>query len=1030
MNLLLLALALLSTLSLQDSPVKRVRYPSLSPDSKTLAFSYQGDIWICSTEGGKAERLTIHPASDTFPQFSPDGKWIAFSSNRYGTLDLFRMRADGSALERITYMPGDEYVMGWTSDSKWILFQATRWGGMDIHKVSAGGGEPLRLTIDDMEWEYFPSVSKDGKKIAYCHGGSPGNWRRLGLKGSSTADIWIADFDDLMTAKNVTKDDSPQMWPMWSPDNRTIYYVGDDGTANLWKMNPDGSGKRKLTNHVGDRVRYPSMSAEGNAIAYEYDSEIWIYDIRTNKTRKVDIKVPADQRSNPYQQLTLTSGVTEYAISPNGKRIAFALRGEIFVIPESGGYTKRMTNYAGRDAQPIWKDDENLFFITSREGNLDIYSLDFSGNAKPFVSSPQDENGLSLSPDRKTLAFHRGTNEICVIPVEGGDAKVVATGHFAGTLFGNRAYSWAPDSRHIVYATATERGGSNVEIVDIQNGKTTRIAMVARDASNLRFTPDGKRVLFIANEFEWNESDLFIVDLVPEPVQFEEETLEKTELAKEPEKPKPVTLTIDTRRIFERMRALTRGGGVIDAIPSADSKTIYVIKRDDISSQIYRIPATGGSLTPLTTASASRSDLSLSADSKTLYFIESSRIASLPTTGGTPSAKTIRAEIDFYFPDEARALFEEIWWVMDRTFYDPTHHGIDWKAIKQKYENLIPFAYDRTEFYDLMSEMMGELKSSHVGVSAPPQPPVSTDAPPAILGVEPDWKHLEKTGEYKIAHIYPDSPADHPETRLQIGDAIVAIDGTKLDGKNPIDKLLTRKEGKRIFLDVKDSGGAMRKVAIKPISFAQQDELVYQEFVARSRDLVDRYSNGEIAYVHIRAMSPSSHDLFRRQVRTLPQGKKALVIDVRYNGGGSTAHLALGMLIKTPWLIRSSRLENIRISENLYRGDAIELPSALVINARSFSNAEIFAEGFRRLKIGPIVGVETAGGVIGTGSWSLFDGGSLRTPVVGAYTVDGENLEGNGRKPDFPVPYDPAPIAKGEDPMLKKAVEVVSKKVK
>jgi len=1012
---------------MQDWTVKRVRYPSLSPDSKTLAFSYQGDIWVCSADGGKADRLTVHPANDAFPQFSPDGKWISFSSNRYGSLDVFRMRADGGALERITYMPGDEYVMGWTPDSKWILFQATRWGGMDIHKVASNGGEPLRLTIDDMEWEYFPSISKDGKKIAYCHGGSPGNWRRLGLRGSSAADIWVSDFSDATTAKNITRDGSPQMWPMWSTDQKTIYYVGDDGTPNLWKMNSDGSGKRKLTNHMGDRVRYPSMSVDGNTIAYEYDSEIWIYDIRNHKTRKVDIEVPADQRSNPYQQLTFTSGVTEYALSPNGKRIALALRGELFLIPESGGYTKRMTNYAGRDAQPIWKDDENLFFVTSRNGSLDIYSLDFSGNAKPFLSSPQDENGISLSPDKKMLAFHRGSNEICVVPVEGGDIKVVATGHFAGALFGSRAYSWAPDSHHIVYASATERGGSNIEIVDTHSGKITRIAMVAHDVSNLRFTPDGKRVYFIANEFEWDEWDLFVVDLVPDTVQFEEEALEKIEPTKEPETPKTVTIRIDTRRILERMRHLTRGGGIGDAISSADSKTIYLIKRDDAGSQIYRIPITEGSLTPLTTSSAPRSDLSLSADGKTLYFIESSRVASLSTTGGTPNAKTIRAEMDFYFPEEAHALFDEIWWVMDRTYYDPAHHGIDWKAVKQKYEKLIPYAYDRNEFYDLMSEMMGELRSSHVGISAPSQPPVSMDAPPAILGVEPDWKHLEKTGEYKIAHIYPGSPADHPETRLQIGDTIVAIDGTKLDKQNPIDKLLIRKEGKRVFIDVKDPGGAMRKVAIKPIHFAQQDELVYQEFVARSRELVDKYSSERIAYVHIRAMSSSSHELFRRQVRTLLQGKKALIIDVRYNGGGSTAHLALGMLIKTPWLIRSSRLENIRISENLYRGDAIELPCALLINARSFSNAEIFAEGFRRLTVGPIIGVETAGGVIGTGGWTLFDGGSLRTPVVGAYTLDGENLEGNGRKPDFPVPYDPASVAKGEDPMLQKAVEVLSK---
>lgn len=1000
-------------------PIKRARFPSPSPDGKIIAFCYQGDIWTVPTSGGKASRLTVHPAVDQLPQWSPDGKMIAFSSSRDGSLDVYVMSSDGGTPRKLTHPTSNEYVMGWTPDSKWVLFYGDRWGALDICKVPVSGGDAIRLTTDSQELEFFPAVSPDGRKIAYCYGGGPGQWRRSDQTGTGTADIWVGDFHTPVgNPKNLTRDDVPQLWPMWSPDGRSIYYVGGRETPNLWRMNADGGGHRKLTNFSSDRVRYAAISADGSLIAFEYQSEIWTFDTKTNQVKRVAIHVPGDQKFNSTMRMTLTSGASDFSVSPNGKRMLLSVRGDIFMTPESGGTTRRMTTFAGRDDEPLWKDDDEFFFVSLRNGNKDIFLSDLNGNVKPFVSGPLNEMAMEISPDRKMLAFHRNYDQICVVPVEGGEPKVVYTGSFSSSVFSVPSFSWSPDSKYLVLTDATERSGQNIEMVEVATGRSTRIGLIAKDSNTPKFTPDGKKVYLTSNDYDINE--IFVIDLVTDPIVFNEDDLDKIDEKKE-EKKEPVKVEVDTNRIFERMNRITRSTtDIVSVLGSSDSKNLYYTTQG----QVHRIAITGGTGTAITTG-APKSGLEMGPDGKTVYTVEGGRIAAINLATGATSPRSFNADWVVDLQEESQALFEEVWWVMNAFFYDEKHHGKSWDRIRQEYGAMLPHAYDRAEFYDMMQEMVHELNASHLGVSGPTLQPRTGDDSTSVIGVEPDWKHLEATGEYRVLSVLEGMPASHPQSKLMEGDTILEVDGVKLNRTRTFDSLMNQKSSRKVKLSVRDANGATREVFIKPTSMSSERSAEYDNFVRTRRELTDKYSGGKLAYLHIRAMSTPSHEQFIREVRTLTQGKQGLIVDVRYNGGGNTAHLALGMLLKRPWLLRTPRGFRAPISENLYRGDSVELPSALLINALSFSNAEIMAEGYRALKVGPVVGVATSGGVIGTGSWTLFDGGSVRTPMIGAYTMNGENLEGIGRKPDYPVPYDPIAVRMGEDPMLKKAVELL-----
>lgn len=1021
-SLLALCLATLG----QGESIKRLGFPSISPDGTKIAFSWQGDIWTVARSGGPATRLTVHPALDTRPHWFPDGSRIAFVSARFGSQNVFTMRPDGSDLKRISYEPGLQLVTSVSPDGALIYGYTNLWGRSDLFRVKSSGGPLVRLTNHPFERAFLPSISPDGKTVFYNRGGYAENsWIKPNMVSSALPEIWAADNTVPLTHhRRLTENETTDLMPIQTESGALIYISNADGWPNVWRSKADGSSRKALTSHVDGTCHDASVSKNGRYISYVFESDLYILDLQDGTDQKLEVTVPDDARNNPVQPITVSTGASEYVPSPDGKRAAIIVRGSLFLIPEKGGTTRALAAHAGRDANPIWLDAKTILYVsTDRSSKRELKTVSVDNQSKSFFSDPMlDINVPVISPDSKQIAFVKGEHELCVIPTTGGAPKTVFTANFSAALQQTQTFSWSPDSRWIVAWVPHERG-SDLVLINLESGKTIVTAKLVRKPQSPdvlpKFLPNGRAVYFSSPEY--SSEDLFIVDLVPEEPTFSEDDLDRIDLPKPANGPSKVQ--IYEPNLPQRLRRLTTKGASA-GLSSIDSKLIW----SNVDGQFSTVNLKTGAVSPVAEVSGLADNFLLNPTGSKLYVNSKGKWLAIGVKEPSVSTISFSAEISADSRVEQMALFNDIWWAIDRLYYDANHNGRDWAAIRTKYAKIVPYAFDRTDFYALMGEMMEELDSSHLGANAPlAEVPGVTPDVIGYLGVEFQPRPLDARGSYVVSTVLTNSPADNPASLLKEGDRILSVDGEEPGISVPISRLLNHKVDRHVVLKV-DREGKTVTIDIKPISGATNSELIYQAWIQHERDLVEKLSQGQIAYLHIRAMDKPSLEKFLRESRTEGQDRKGLIIDCRFNGGGSTAVDVLGVLVRTPWLIRTFRGEpGLKMSENIMRSEGVEMPTALLVNTQSFSNAEIIAEGFRALHRGPIIGERTPGYVIGTGVYTLWDGGSVRMPSIGAYAINGENLENNGRRPDFSVWFDPNAWDLGRDLQIERAVKTLMK---
>lgn len=1050
LKVICIALVIIVSLgTIESSPaftVSYARYPALSPDGLTLAFTYMGDIWTVPSSGGTAVRLTVHPAEDIMPHFSPDGSKIMFSSDRFDNYDVFVIPTDGGQPEQLTFTSATELGSSWFAGGDSVLFTSRLEGWADIYKMSADGGTPIKLTGYMNEKEHFGRISSDGRYLVYCTGSGDSNWWRRDLRGSRNSDIFILDRNSAaFTSQRITDFAGHDLWPVLNEAKNEIYFVSnrDGNFAQVWKIPRDGSEAVALTSFDNDGAQWLNSNPAGDMLVFEQNFKIWLLNPGSGSLREIPIDIKSDDIKNVIEKKIFKDNVEYFALSPDGKKIAAVIHGELYVIPsEEPKEGRALTLTSARESYPAWgQDSRTIYYASDVNGNHDIFSVNaVTGEQRQITRSPENDLKPIVSPDGKYLAFYRGLNDIIRYDLEKNTETAWVKGNFGDFGIENSVdYGWSPDSRWLAYAVFGPTLESDIYAVNL-DGQTYNLSLFCNWNSNPRFSSDGK-ILYFTSASRY-DSHTYKIDLQHKPMEFFEAALDslfksdekgkdkgkKVDEKKDGDSTKIEPVKIDFGRITDRRaRAFQLSASDNHPVLSPDGKKFYFVssllgKADIWSVNVKDDP----DLKQLTKTDAAESNLTISSDGKKLYYLEGGVIKSCVIDGGKTTALTFKAPLEIDLMANNRQKFLESWQMLNEYFYDASFHGADWKAAREKYRPLLDHVRTDTEFENIMFELFGELRASHLwiyGKSATPSELIQTGA----TGIWIDYRTLDREGHFAIDRVFSGSPANR--AGIKPGQYLRTINGTALSKQISMHRLTAGTVGRRVVLGISDTPhGKILEVPVKPITIMAERELWYKDWVAERRAMVDEFSGGRLAYIHIPEMSEGSLEDFTVELVSIAEAKEGLIIDVRDNGGGHIAVHLLGMLIKSPYIMRSFR-NTPATSENKMRSKAVEKPMVLLINEYSGSNSEIFAEGFRKLGLGKIIGTATSGGVIGTSSYALIDGTRIRRPSTGSYTTDMEDTDLYPRQPDIYVENLPDDFINGRDPQLVRAVEELLKEL-
>lgn len=1048
-----------------------LRFPNASKDK--ITFVYAGDIFIVDKNGGVARRLTSSKGLELFPRFSPDGKMIAFSAEYDGNREVYVMPSDGGEPRRLTYsmdlpnvperMGPDKIIMSWTPDGKKILYRSRSnwwhsWSGK-LFFVNLDGGLPEELPLPRAG---FASLSPDGNKLAFNRVFREfRTWKRY--RGGQADDIWIYDFATKKT-ENITNNPAQDIIPMWFGNK--IYFLSDrDHTMNIFYYDLDSKQTKKVTNFDKYDVKFPSVGSD--FIAFENGGYIYLLDPRTDRYQKVNIEINEDFPDIRPKFKNVQEQIQSFDISPDGSKGLFSARGEVFVVPAEKGLTRNITKTPNvHDRAPVWSPDGKwIAYLSDKTGETEVYisKPDGTGEIQLTNDAKTYRYFLKWSPDSKKLLCTDKLMQLYIIDIETKKTTLIRKSR----VWEITDFTWSPDSRWIAFVDYLENEFPVIYIYSLESGQTHQVTSEFFASYAPEFSSDGKYLFFASDRtfkatvgaFEWNfqyrdMSKIFGLTLqknIPSPFAFEEEAKDiKEEAAKPTEEPKQkakmsekidkgsnggkIVVNIDFDGILERIFDFPVTNGEYSGLRSIGKKLYYVRSSSTQQPKLFAYDLEKKKEIEV----GDFYQYEISFDGKKIIFKKdkSYYITDLTDKITTDKGKLDLSDMTIYVDPRAewKQIFDESWRQMRDFVYDPNLHGVDWKAMKAKYEELLPYCKHRFDLTYIIGEMIGELNVGHAYVGGGDMPkvePVSI----GLLGAE--FEFDKQVGLYKISKIFKGrnweektrSPLTEPGVDVKIGDYLLEIDGTALNRETTPYKALVNKADKYVKIKVnsKPSFDGAREYTVKTLS--SEAGLRYLDWVEYNRNYVEKKTNGRIGYIHIPDMGIDNGlnefvKYFYPQVR-----KEGLIIDDRFNGGGNVSPMIIERLRRILVVAKNARNQEV-VTTN---PDAVMTgPMVCLVNELSASDGDLFPYQFKTLGIGKVIGKRTWGGVIGIrGSLPFLDGGYLMKPEFANFGADGRwILEGEGLTPDIEVDNDPALEYQGIDQQLDKAIEVIMEELK
>jgi len=998
-----------------------MQFPAPSPDGSKISFSYYGDIWIVSADGGRAERLTVHTGYDGVSYWSPDGKWITFETDRWGNEDICVIPADGSApSKRLTYYSMHDFLYGWTPDGEYVLFGSYRHTLMSaLYKISINGGLPQTVTrFSARDVCFMP----DGKEFYYVRGGAP--WWRRKYKGGNNQDIWLKSLPD-GPSRRITETPGRDGYPMYSQLDNKLYFLSnhaEDGVNNLWRMDLNGENPEQLTFETED-IHFPKISRDGSVIVYECNGYLYRYDVADGRKKKISVMVNQGFKENVFTYKVFSRDATEFALSPDEKELAFVVHGDIFVMSLKDGKPDKVvqvTNTPYIEKHVSWHPGKELLIFSSREdGDMDICTVepateekfydDLIFNTKKILDTPETEIKPVFSPDGEQIAYFKHRRELYVMDKDGRFSKKLCPENDVLWM------DWSPDSKWITFSRTTLGWREDIFVVPADGSREpVNISNHPNDDYKPMWSSDGRRIAFASRNAT---GDLWMkyVFLLKED---EEKDMDYWENEEE-DTTGSVVVKIDFDNIEERIHTVTKVDGYYNYVAqSPDGKQFAIYSNALNSNDIWTVDWLGKDLKRVTKGNVRPQQFTITEDRKKIFYVSGSGnlfCADITSGQSTPLGFSVKIGIDRL--EERKEVFDEAWWALQDGFYDSDFHGIDWRAMYDKYQDRALKMRTIREFHNIIRMMIGELNASHLGVWKSRDYKETTGA----LGIIYDDRY--QGDGVKVKDLIPDSPAAEEKVGIEPGDVITHVNGIEIKKGDNFYALLQNKNGKEIMLTV-NKKGEVKNVKVTPETPYAIMRLIDKNWVESNKKYVHKKSDERLGYLYIASMSTSSLKKFENDLYK-EMDKDGLIIDIRYNGGGNIHDELLNILRRTAYAYSKERGGDKEYS-SLFKWDK---PTVLLINEYCYSDAEIFPAGFKELKLGLVVGTPTFGAVIGTNDIKLLDGSSFRVPGTGWFMLNGVNLENTPVEPDIYVENIPEQDGSSEDAQLTRAIEVLLEQI-
>jgi tricorn protease len=1014
----------------ESATVRFASDPSLSPDAQTIVFSYENDLWTVPVDGGTASRITAMDGREFLPRYSPDGQWIAFSGTLDGNTNLFVMPASGGEIRQLTFHQSADMVDSWSWDSQYIYFHSSRYNMASVYKVAATGGTPHRVFDHYFNIPHHVVEHPVTGALLFTESWESLNFaHRKRYKGAHRPDILSYD-NGTGNFEKLTDYEGKDLWPTIDQAGK-LYFASDEynDEYNLYKL--DGNDKTILT-RFETSIGRPQVSADGNKIVFERDYELMVYDVESGQVTMPEIWLSSKNTLSIEQSFEVKGNITWFDVSPDKKKLAFVSRGELFVSDAAGKFVRQInTNPMERVIEVAWgPDNKTLFYTRTRDGWANLYSIlaDGSGTERQIEQEDATSRLLSLNHDRSKGVFLSGRNEVKLLDLETQLTRVLATDELWG--FQNSPPAFSPDGKHVVF-NAYRNFEQNIMVHQLDDGETFALTQTGVSERTPSWSPCGRYVYFVSDRQQPNyprgstQDRIYRIPLYRFGPDLRSEKFDELFSEEKKNDTLPPAVRFDLEGMAERWEEIRIAGVGRQWLPQVfrlkGTDVLFFASNHDKGEwglwKLEQKPFESNRPVRLEGANTGMNPRLVQAGDD-LFVLAGGNIQKLNLNTNRMEAVDISHAFFRNLENEFAQIFFETWTAIEENFYSGDFHGVDWAGMRDRYSHHLPYVRNRENLRRLTNDMLGELNSSHMGFTSngeeekPFYSAVTTE--PGIL--------FENDDPFRVKRVIHRSNLDLTEVPVKPGDVLLSVNGKRVGKEADRNQYFYFPKRPTELVMEFLRGDKTVEVRMEPHSPGQVSDLLYDEWIAENRRYVSEKSDDRVAYVFMKDMGTGSLNRFLIDMTTHAMDKEALILDLRFNRGGNVHDDVVQFLSQRPYLNWKYRGGSLSSQPNFTPSGN---PMVLLINERSLSDAEMTAEGFSRLQLGPIVGTETYRWIIFTSGKQMVDGSFCRLPAWGCYTLDGENLEFTGVAPDIPVHNTFEDRLLGRDPQLDRAIREV-----